>query len=112
MELFSTFLSLSNLPASWTVVFVAIALATAAFFQWKKLQLQERSSDSSAHHETMELLMKQIEILGKQLESTREQLNELHDRNVDLMNQLREANGKIAELELILTSLGHRLSTP
>lgn len=111
MELLSTFLSAANIPVGYTIVFAALALLVTAILQWRKVNILERTSESSTHKDTMELLMQQISVLGEQLNSTREQLNELHDRNIDLMNQLREANSKIAELETILTSLGHTLST-
>lgn len=111
MELLTTVLTNITLSSPVAAVLAACALLATAYLQWKKVKIEETHSYATSHNETMELLMKQINVLGEQLESTREQLNELHDRNIDLMNRLREANSKIAELELILTSLGHKLST-
>jgi predicted nucleic acid-binding Zn-ribbon protein len=46
--------------------------------------------------------MAQIELLSDELEKTRQQLTELHNQNIELMKQLREANHRISELEMLL----------
>jgi chromosome segregation ATPase len=108
MELLSTFIAIATSVSSVELGF--LALAAAVFFQWRKTSLAERTAKSASYKEAMDGLLTQINALSNQLNSTREQLDELHDRNVDLMYQLREANSRIAELELILKGFGHNFA--
>jgi Tfp pilus assembly protein PilO len=110
MELLNVFLeAVPSIPTFYTVVFAAFALIVTGYLQYKKVDILEKTGASTAHKELMEVLLAQIEMLSQQLDHTREQLNELHDRNIMLMGQLREANFKIADLEHTLRGLGHTI---
>ena len=46
--------------------------------------------------------MEQIEMLSDELSKTREQLTNLHEQNINLMAELRNANRRIGELEVLI----------
>lgn len=103
MEIIASFLSLAkNLPASASFVISFVAIAIAFFLQSKKINIEETTSISSTQQKQIDSLMSQIKLLSEELEKTRQQLSELHNQNIELMKQLREANHRIGELEMML----------
>lgn len=103
MEIISSFLGLvKNLPPTASVLLSFIAIGIAFFLQRKKINIEETTSISTTQQKQIDSLMAQIELLSDELEKTRQQLTELHNQNIELMKQLREANHRISELEMLL----------
>ena len=109
MEFIGPLINALNLPVAYSLTLAVVSMGFVAYIQLKKINISEKTSSNNAHEKQIELLLQQITMLSSQLESTREQLNELHDRNIDLMGQLRTANLRIAELEDMITRLGERI---
>lgn len=97
-----------SLPASASVILSFIAIGIAFFLQRKKINIEETTSISSNQQKQIDSLMSQIQLLSDELEKTRQQLSELHNQNIELMKQLREANHRIGELEMLLDK--HKIS--
>lgn len=98
-ELFTLF---AHLPTAISIFMSGIALVLVWWMNHRKVDIEEKTSSSSIHERQMQSLMKQIELLSEELEKTRQQLNDLHQQNIELMTQLREANRRIGELETML----------
>lgn len=89
-------------PPSASVFLSLVAIFVAFMLQRKKINIEEKTSISTTQKQQIETLMAQITLLSDELEKTREQLTELHNQNIELMTQLREANRRIGELEALL----------
>ena len=98
-ELFTLF---SHLPTAISIVMSGVALLLVWWMNFRKVDIEEKTSSSAIHERQIDSLMKQIELLSEELEKTRQQLNDLHTQNIELMTQLREANRRIGELETML----------
>lgn len=93
---------LDNLPPVLSVVGSVLFLAVGVWLRWRKTHVDERRTESDVHLAQVESLMNQVRMLSEELIQTRVQMNELHTQNLELMGQLREANKRIAELEILL----------
>jgi K+/H+ antiporter YhaU regulatory subunit KhtT len=102
MEIMSLFAFVKNLPASASILVSVVAILVAFVLQRKKINIEEKTSISSTQQQQIQTLMNQITFLSEELEKTREQLTDLHNQNIELMTQLREANRRIGELEALL----------
>ena len=103
MEIISSFLAITkSVPPGASVLLSLIAIFVAFMLQRKKINIEEKTSISTTQQKQIESLMAQITLLSDELEKTREQLSELHNQNIELMTQLREANRRIGELEALL----------
>lgn len=103
MEIITSIFGLiKNLPASASLVLSLIAIAVAFFLQHKKINIEETTSLSNTQQKQIDSLMSQITLLSEELGKTRDQLSNLHNQNIELMVQLREANRRIGELEALL----------
>lgn len=93
-------LLVDNAPA----VFTGLMTATAGIFGWilqrKKINIEDKTTSSMIEKTRIDSLISQIEMLSQELISTRHQITELHEQNIILMSQLREANKRISELEM------------
>lgn len=98
-------LLLTNVPLWVTITAGFSLLVTYIYTNYKKVQL----SEETFQQERMKQLMDQIKSLGSELEDTRRQIAELHEQNIELMGQLREANSRISELELGCKSCGIKI---
>lgn len=93
---------LSTVPAG---VSMAISLATIGlvwYLNYKKVTVESEDAGSNIHQRQVTSLMAQIELLSKELNQAREQLTEIHEQNIQLMEQLRIANRRISELETLI----------
>lgn len=110
MEVLSFFGVLTkSLPAAASIVFSLLAIFLAFYLQRRKINIEEKTSITSSQQKQIDSLMQQITLLSDELEKTRDQLSELHNQNVQLMGQLREANKRIGELETLL--MKHQIIT-
>jgi septal ring factor EnvC (AmiA/AmiB activator) len=92
----------SNLPTTVSVLFSLIALAVTGFLHFRKVNIEDKTSSSSVHERQVKSLIEQIEQLSSDLTEARKQLQEIHNQNIELMKQLRNANHRIAELEIVI----------
>ena len=77
---------------------VAILLFGGILFA-KKTNIEEVTSVGTLQHQQIDGLMSQVRFLSEELMKAREQLTEIHVQNIKLMQQVRESNLRIQELE-------------
>lgn len=94
--------TLQHLPTSLSFIASLGILTLGLWLKIKKSDVEEKKSESEIQIAQVESLMQQIKLLSDELDRTRKQLTELHLQNLELMEQLREANRRIGELELVL----------
>jgi TolA-binding protein len=92
----------AHLPTTISVIFSLIALAITGFLHFRKVNIEDKTSSSSVHERQVKSLIDQIDQLSEDLKEARKQLQEIHNQNIELMKQLRNANHRIAELEIVL----------
>ena len=95
---------LSNTPAVISGVSGLLSLIFAAWLRWRNVDIEEKTSAGTFQVKQIETLMMQITLLSDELTKTRTQLSEMHEQNITLMTELRSANHRIGELELLLQS--------
>lgn len=78
------------------------AIVVVAWAGYKKVDVDERTSNSMVHERQIDSLINQIDLLSKELTLARNQLTEIHEQNINLMSHLRLANHRITELEVML----------
>ena len=93
---------ISNFPASINLSLSLLILAIILWLKIKKAIIEEKKSENDIQIAQIESLMQEIKLLSDELDKTRKQLSDLHLQNLELMEQLREANKRISELELAL----------
>jgi peptidoglycan hydrolase CwlO-like protein len=93
---------IGNTPIVLSSFTSLLALAIASWLKFRKVDIEEKTSVGSSQAKQVELLMAQIDMLSEELTKTRKQLSELHEQNVQLMEELRSANRRIGELEILL----------
>ena len=93
---------ISDLPTTISVVFSLVALAITGFLHFRKVNIEDKTSSSSVHERQVKSLIDQIDQLSEDLKEARKQLQEIHNQNIELMKQLRNANHRIAELEIVI----------
>lgn len=91
-----------EVPPSASILLSLLAIGIAFYLQKSKINIEKKTSITNAQQKQIDSLMHQITLLSDELEKTREQLSDLHNQNVELMTQLREANRRIGELETLL----------
>lgn len=101
-SLFSLLSQFKNIPVAASAFLSLLVLFVAYVLQNRKINIEEKTSISSTQQKQLETLMHQITLLSDELDKTRDQLSELHNQNIELMTQLREANRRIGELEALL----------
>ena len=79
-----------------------VALISGIIFYFKKTNIEEISSVGTLQHHQIESLLSQVTMLSKELALAREQLSEIHNQNMKLMQQIRDSNLRIQELEYTL----------
>ena len=65
----------------------------------KKTNIEEVTSVGTLQHQQIDGVMGQVRFLSEELMKAREQLTEIHVQNIKLMQQVRESNLRIQELE-------------
>ena len=99
---------LQHLPASLSFIVSLGILILGVWLKIKKTDVEEKKNQSDIQIAQVESLMQQIKLLSDELDRTRKQLSDLHIQNLELMEQLREANKRIGELERALAqTYGH-----
>lgn len=93
---------IKNLPPVASLFLSLLAIGIAFYLQKSKINIEKKTSITNAQQKQIDSLMQQITLLSDELGKTREQLSDLHNQNVELMTQLREANRRIGELETLL----------
>lgn len=93
---------IGNMPTVVSVSLSIIALFFATWLKFRKVDIEEKTSVTSTQAKQVESLMAQIDQLSASLTLTRQQLNDLHEQNIHLMEELRNANKRITELEIML----------
>lgn len=88
--------------ASFLISFAALAIGGWLYF--RKTNIDQVTSVGSLQQAQIKSLLEQIEFLSTELAKARSQLAEIHEQNTHLMEQIRDSNKRIQELE---TLLGH-----
>lgn len=91
-----------KLPTVVSIALSVLSLFLAFTLNRRKVDIEEKTSISSATARQVDSLMTQIVLLSNELERTREQLTALHEQNIELMVELRAANRRIGELEQLI----------
>lgn len=103
---------LETLPTALSVSGSVLFLIVGLWLRLRKTNLEGRKTESDVHLAQVESLMSQVRLLSEELNQTREQMNVLHHQNLELMGQLREANRRIGELEVLLNEYQRERETP
>ena len=93
-------------PTQLSSILAILALIMAFWMNYKKVNIEEKTSYTSVQSTQIEGLLAQITTLSLELERTRSQLRDLHDQNIELMTELRKSNMRIGELEKLLDISG------
>lgn len=93
---------LKDTPSFISVIMSTVAIFLLFLYHKKKNEIEERSLEETSHKHQIEVLMQEINLLSSELTQARAQLAEIHEQNIKLMEQLRKANMRINELEIIL----------
>ena len=94
--------TLQHLPTTASLVASFVILILGLWLKIKKSDVEEKKNESDIQIAQVDSLMQQIKLLSDELDRTRKQLTDLHLQNLELMEQLREANKRIGELERAL----------
>ena len=86
--------------ASFLISFVA--LVAGGWLYFRKTNIDQVTSVGSLQQAQIKSLLEQIEFLSTELAKARSQLAEIHEQNVHLMEQIRDSNKRIQELEILL----------
>ena len=79
-----------------------IALILGAWLYFRKTNIDSVTSVGALQQNQIKSLLEQIEFLSTELAKARKQLAEIHEQNVHLMEQIRDSNNRIQELEVLL----------
>ena len=96
------FKHLTELPSSVSMALSIISALIAGWMYIKKVNIDEKTSNSSIQKIQITSLLEQIEMLSTDLTLARQQIRQLHEQNVQLMVELREANTRITAMESAL----------
>lgn len=102
MELDKIATIFGSLPATASVLISILAIGLTWFLNYKKVEVEDKNSFNNIQQQQVKSLMDQIELLSRELQQAREQLANIHNQNIQLMEQLRLSNRRISELEQIL----------
>ena len=103
---------IERLPAAASLFLSLCVVAFGFWLKFKKSGTDNKVSENNIQIAQVESLMKQINLLSSELDRTRKQLTELHEQNIELMSELREANRRISELEFTLEQRDLTLHRP
>jgi len=78
------------------------ALTFGAWLYFRKTKIEEVTSVGTLQQKQITSLLEQIQFLAEELTKARSQIAEIHEQNVHLMQQVRESNHRIQELERLL----------
>ena len=93
---------LSTVPAGVSMAISLDTIALVWYLNYKKVTVESEDTGSNIHQRQVSSLLAQVELLSKELNQAREQLTEIHEQNIQLMEQLRIANRRISELETLI----------
>jgi uncharacterized coiled-coil protein SlyX len=93
---------INNAPTIVSGVSSVLAILLATWLKMRNVNVEEKTSAGSFQVKQIETLMSQIVMLSDELTKTRTQLSAMHEQNLKLMEELREANHRIGELEKML----------
>lgn len=91
-----------DFPETISVGLAILALIVAVYLFTKKSGIEEITSNNAIQTIQVKTLLDQVHFLSDELDKARRQLDEIHQQNIHLMEQLRESNRKIQELELFI----------
>lgn len=104
MELVTALLGLlQNLPIAISAGISIFAVIIVAYLHYRKVSIEDRNTSSTIQEQQIKSLMEQIKLLSDELMQARTQLHDIHNQNIKLMEQLRDANKRIGELEILLS---------
>jgi len=93
---------LSNIPTLLSIIGSIVIAIVGTWLKLRNIDIGEKTTAPTYQANQIETLMKQIELFSDELTKARNQIQEMHDHNIELMEQLRIANQKINDLELLL----------
>lgn len=102
MEIIVAALNLLSSSGGASFLISLAAIIVGAFLYFKKTNIENITSVGSLQQTQIKGLLEQIEFLSEELTKARKQLAEIHEQNIHLMEQIRESNRRIQELENML----------
>jgi TolA-binding protein len=99
--LIALFNNLGN-SSGFSLIISAISLIIGGWLFFRKTNIDHFTSVGSLQQKQIKSLLDQIDFLSNELVKARSQLAEIHDQNIQLMEQIRESNKRIQELEIII----------
>ena len=96
--------TIKDAPTFLSVTMSAITLGLFFWYHKRKSDIDEKNATNNAAKQQIEVLIHQLEVLSDELTEARKQLAEIHAQNIKLMEQLRKANIRISELEVLLAA--------
>lgn len=103
--LFTAFFTALNDSSGVSFVISFIALILGGWLYFRRTNIDQFTSVGSLQQAQIKSLLDQISFLSEELTKARSQLSEIHTQNIKLMEQIRESNKRIQELEIILGTL-------
>lgn len=97
-------IGLINNGSAVSAAFGIAALVFGGYLFFRKTNIAEVTSVGTLQQQQITSLLTQIEFLSTELAKARTQLAEIHEQNIHLMEQVRESNKRIQELEQLLGS--------
>ncbi len=94
-----------NLPAGISTLIAVSFILIGAYIYIKRVDIDSKVSTSSIELKRIDSLMSQIDSLTNALSITRDELQNLHSQNMELIRELRGANLRISELETIIRQI-------
>lgn len=86
-------------------IFISLsALIIGGWLFFRKTNIEEVTSVGTLQQKQITSLLEQIQFLSEELTKARTQLAEIHEQNVNLMQQVRDSNLKMQELERLIES--------
>lgn len=86
-------------------IFISVsALITGGWLFFRKTNIEEVTSVGTLQQKQITSLLEQIQFLSEELTKARHQLAEIHEQNVNLMQQVRDSNQRMQELERLIES--------
>ena len=86
-------------------IFISVSsLIIGGWLFFRKTNIEEVTSVGTLQQKQITSLLEQIQFLSEELTKARHQLAEIHEQNVNLMQQVRDSNQRMQELERLMES--------
>ena len=102
MEVIVAALSLLESSSGVSFLISIAALIGGGILYFRKTNIEEITSIGTLQQTNIKGMLEQVAFLSEELTKARKQLAEIHEQNIKLMEEVRESNKRIQELERML----------